>query len=837
MKTDMKQNTKLTDRYVVYVCIISLFTVLFSCSDSGQIKVNSLETARQHPVSLDRPATDFFEGAVLGNGGMGVVVRTFPDAVYFHFGHNNVWDIRIAENNREKIGVFEDIFRKVKALPADMKTVYEDPFFKNYISMVQENYGKPYPRPFPCGTVLLGFDRRETELLGHTLDIADGLCRIALKHNGEPCFLEVFTDMEQDKLWYRLVNSQNEVIPSVFNRFRVVPDYRTPREFPAYEKIEDSELLGFTQVLPYEEPDRYNIEKGHPKDRAFRLEATVNARLEGGVHYNTAGIANSLLVLEKYIINSEAPFVGCASLTEGLASRLKSLPPALRSTGNQAFEAAKNKSEEIWNRYWQKSGVSIADKEIEAIWYRNLYFTNCAIREGAVCPGLFANWSFGNIGTAWHGDYHMNYNTQQPFWLTFSSNHLEKNLPYVDMIHGLLPVSRAWAKDYYRMRGAFFPHSAYPVDMTLHPYPSPEWGWEVFETPWSVQGLWWHYLYSADEEFLREQAFEPIRDAVLFLVDYMKRADAHGPQWGDDKYHIFPSVPPELYGIKPGFRNNYDTQADLTLTKFIFKAYIEAVKILNTGEQDSELQKDVETILAKMPEYSTTTSGKYGEIYTSVPNEIEQIVYNCPANLMHVFPGEEYGIDAPEDIYNKLTNTLSAHQNEGGNDIVFLNLIRARLGKLDIGRFKRQVRYATLVNGTTTDKVMQTGGRYNDFTDYSFMAPMGIWLENFALPAVINECLMQSYDGKIRLFPNWDKNTDATFRNLRAVGAFLVSCELSGGRIRNLNILSEKGKDCTLVNPFGDKPVTLYRNNTKAETISGRIIQFKTQAGETIKIK
>jgi hypothetical protein len=23
-------------------------------------------------------------------------------------------------------------------------------------------------------------------------------------------------------------------------------------------------------------------------------------------------------------------------------------------------------------------------------------------------------------------------------------------------------------------------------------------GWEVFETPWTVQGLWWHYLYSGD---------------------------------------------------------------------------------------------------------------------------------------------------------------------------------------------------------------------------------------------------------------------------------------------------------------------------------------------------
>jgi hypothetical protein len=94
------------------------------------------------------------------------------------------------------------------------------------------------------------------------------------------------------------------------------------------------------------------------------------------------------------------------------------------------------------------------------------------VKAGVTCPGLFANWSLGNIGTAWHGDCHMNYNTQQPFWLPFSSNRLDKNLPYVDLIDHMLPVIEKWAKEYYHMRGAFFPHSAYPVEMTHHPYPT-----------------------------------------------------------------------------------------------------------------------------------------------------------------------------------------------------------------------------------------------------------------------------------------------------------------------------------------------------------------------------
>jgi alpha-L-fucosidase 2 len=51
------------------------------------------------------------------------------------------------------------------------------------------------------------------------------------------------------------------------------------------------------------------------------------------------------------------------------------------------------------------------------------------------------------------------------------------------------------------------------------------------------------------------------------------------------------------------------------------------------------------------------------------------------------------------------------------------------------------------------------------------MACMGVWVENFALPALIDECLLQSWSGTLRLFPNWPADRDAAFRTLRADGA------------------------------------------------------------------
>jgi len=93
---------------------------------------SSFERAKLHPLTCHKPAIDFFEGALLGNGAMGVVVTTRPDAVVLYFGHNNVWDIRIAENHRDEIGTFDYVFNKVKSIPDTLSVLTEDPWYREY---------------------------------------------------------------------------------------------------------------------------------------------------------------------------------------------------------------------------------------------------------------------------------------------------------------------------------------------------------------------------------------------------------------------------------------------------------------------------------------------------------------------------------------------------------------------------------------------------------------------------------------------------------------------------------------------------------------------------------
>jgi hypothetical protein len=795
--------------------------------------IDSFERAGRHPVALHKPAVRFFEGAVLGNGALGAIVCTRPDAVAIHFGHNNVWDIRVDESHAAEVLTFDEVFEKVSAVPAHYASLEDDPWCKAYFARMREPYRKLYPRPFPCGTLLLAFDRREAELLGHTLHIDAGLCEVHFLVKDAPATLQIFVEPDMDRVWLRMLDAAGKPAASPFNRIRLIPDPDTPKDMPVFTVDADdaASRLSFTQVLPFQEPHVYDMAQGHPKDRAFALSAVVSDGIESQQRYDWAGNIEQMNALERALI-ARGAFTLCAQLDEGQARELAVTP--LPEPTPQAWETQREKAVQSWLIFWRKSAVALEDEMLERTWYRNLYFLHCATKAGTTPPGLFANWSYRNIGTAWHGDYHMNYNTQQPFWAAFSSNHLELHEPYVELVHFLLPISRKWAREYYKLPGAYYPHSAYPVEMNVMPYPVPDWGWEICETPWTVQSLWWHYVYSQDKQFLVERAFEPTKAAVEFLVAYMKRPAAR-ERFDDGLYHIFPTVPPELYGLRPGFDKCYDCLVDLTLTKFVLKAFVQMCDVLELHSQEMGLIDEVKDVLAHLPAYPTAES-PIGTVFVSAPGERAGVVYNTPNNTMTVFPGEEHGLGAPREQYEIACNSYRYQRNEGGNELVFLNVQGARLGLLDLEKFKRQIEYCLLPNGTCADMVLQSLGRYRD-TDppFEFMAPMGIWFENFGLPFVINECLMQSYDGVIRLFPNWPADKTALFSTLRAAGAFLISASFADGAVQRVEIESEAGGLLRVAMPAGwagAKAVT----PAGTQTFAGEMIELSTHVGDHIEI-
>ena len=106
----------------------------------------------------------------------------------------------------------------------------------------------------------------------------------------------------------------------------------------------------------------------------------------------------------------------------------------------------------------------------------------------------------------------------------------------------------------------------------------------------------------------------------------------------------------------------------------------------------------------------------------------------------------------------------------------------------------------------------------------------------------INSMLLQSQDHTIRVFPVWLKGKNASFRHLRAQGAFLVSSEYTNDVVTHVDITSEVGGACTIANPWKGKAcevVTLSKE--KSEKIefqmAGNAIAFSTKTGSHYRVQ
>ncbi len=114
-----------------------------------------------------------------------------------------------------------------------------------------------------------------------------------------------------------------------------------------------------------------------------------------------------------------------------------------------------------------------------------------------------------------------------------------------------------------------------------------------------------------------------------------------------------------------------------------------------------------------------------------------------------------------------------------------------------------------------------------------------MWTENLSLPAVLNECMLQSYDGVIRPFPNATNLGKTRFRDLRAAGALLVSAAWDGKAVAKVELKSEKGSRVRILNPWARRKVAVRESSgaAVAVTMQQSVLEFSTVAGATYALR
>lgn len=404
-----------------------------------------------------------------------------------------------------------------------------------------------------------------------------------------------------------------------------------------------------------------------------------------------------------------------------------------------------------WHAFWPQSFVSIPDTRMESFYWIQMYKLASATRAGRPAIDLMGPWF---RSTPWPMIW-WNLNIQLTYWPVYASNRLELGESLTRMIDAGQPDLIANVPEKWR-------HDSAAIGRTSSYDCKGGAGKELGNLTWALHNYWLQCRYSMDEAKLRS-LFPILQRAVNFMTHHL----APG---GDGKLHFPVDISPEYPTAAA------DTNYNLALVRWGLTALIEANERLQMN--DPALPRWKETLDQLTPYPVDEKTGLM--IGQDVPLAESHRHFS---HLLMIYPLYLLNWEQPESralIEQSLNHWIGFQGALQGYSYTGAAAIKAQMGKGDDA--------ARLLNQFLDSYVKAN-------TMYLEAGPV---IETpLAGAASLHEMLLQSWGGKIRVFPAlpaaWK---DVTIHNLRAEGGFLVSAARREGRTQWVRITSLAGEPC-----------------------------------------
>ncbi len=484
------------------------------------------------------------------------------------------------------------------------------------------------------------------------------------------------------------------------------------------------------------------------------------------------------------------------------------------------YEQDKLRTCEKWQSFFAASDVCIPDKEIETYYHASLYHLACCMGNRQFPPGLFGNFITDDF-FPWAGDYHMNYNYEAPYYCIFSSNHPELFEGYMTPLEEMRENAEIFAK-LFNCRGYALPVSFGPKALDLYSMEGCKEHGILFLGQKShaayaciIPIMHWYSTY--DKEYARENYYSFIYNTALFWEDYLVKEKG--------KYVIKNDAAHEIpYYRCEKFRYiTHKSQIEavnainsLGLVKLLFQGVYSMAKELGLNGEKYSLWEDINENLSEFPTFI-----KHGKKCFRYTKKGMRWRTDNTVGLQHIYPASQIGLSSDEKLLRIARNTYFINDrrldDNGSNSYLPAG---ARIG-VDPSFLLDGLRMNIKEFGLPNKLFRHHGGGIEHLT---------------TVPATVNEMLLQGHEGIIRLFPCWDKNQNASFKNLRADGAFLVSADLTDGKISSCRIQSLQGRPCTVE---GETLTVIRETDSREVEIvrTGNTLTFETKAGECYILK
>jgi hypothetical protein len=457
--------------------------------------------------------------------------------------------------------------------------------------------------------------------------------------------------------------------------------------------------------------------------------------------------------------------------------------------------------ENWWRSFWSKSTIEIDDKLIEQFWYSSHYIMACCSGNEKFPPGLFGNWITTNE-PEWAGDYHLNYNYQAPWWGVFSSNHVELTRPYDMPLLQYMEKGKANAKRLLKKNGLYFDVGIGPLGCTSSQDANDkQFFGQKSNAAYSAINMLMRFYHTYDLDYVRGGVYEFLCQTALFWEEYLV--------YENGRYMVYNDAIHETYDAV----KNKNPILSLGLLKALFKGLVDISTELDMNESKLAKWKHIYENMSEFP----TQIRDNKKVFRYTEEGLDWWSDNT-LGIQHIWPCGTIGLDSDAEILNVSHNTITELDRwTDYNGFPTFFTAAARVGynpEIILSKLRLQCEEHSFPN--------------------LFIYFGGGGIETCsAVPSCINEMLLQSHEGVLRLFPVYPQKGSAKFQNLRAVGAFLVSAEMNHGIIEPVKIVSEKGRRCTFENAWNGKKLNvscLYNGKKKSVDfdIIGNRISFDT---------
>jgi alpha-L-fucosidase 2 len=530
-----------------------------------------------------------------------------------------------------------------------------------------------------------------------------------------------------------------------------------------------------------------------------------NADTVGGQQTVRVRVATRVVGATATVANNKLSFALAAGRTVTLSTSVLSNYDAADFQAKAVSAVAAQTSAEIdslasahrawWDAFWNKSFVEIPDKLIEKQYYAGLYLLASASRTGETPPGLWANWVIKD--PAWNGDFTLNYNYEAPFYLAGPTNHTELADSYDKPIIDWLPkaqalaTTRGWTGAYYRVHIGPLPNGSADGN---------EWNQKSCGA-FAASVMLMHYYYGGRDAAYAKKIYEVVKQVAIFWQSYLVLDGARYVIKDDAQHEGDPN--PQVNGIM-----------SLGLVRFLLEGAIDLSTDLSLDDTSRTAWQERLSKLSPYPTFQKNNKTVFR--YTEVGRDWND---GNAIGIQHIYPASQIGLGSDPamlQIAKDMVDVMGRWNDDNGTNTFYPAAVRVGYDPASILSHLK-----SWIQGHTYPNLhIHTGGG---------------GLENVnTVPSTIAEMLLQSFESKLRVFPNWPAATEARFGDLRAYGALLVSSDVRKAGVSYVRIVSEKGRPCTLVNPWAGKTVRVYRNGVDAGTLTGANLAITTAEGEVI---